>query len=155
MQMKIVMSLLVCGAISFTLIGCGNKAKAKSKGGEIQSTIDTPEAETDRYIEFDGIGAADQTLTNTSQRKSLSEAAGRNVAIEKLTAYLKGMKVDATTTVEQAITTDQRIQTVVDTTIRGIATVKREWLNDDGCIVTIRLDKKKFIDQVKEVRGIK
>ena len=151
--MKILVSFLAVGALAFWTAGCSNKAVAKTNKGEISRTIDTPEAETDRYVEFDGIGAADQTLVNMSQKRSLSEAAGRKIAEEKMLAYLKGQQIDATTTVEQAITTDQKIQGVVSNTLRGAAVIKREWTSDDGCVVTIRLDKKKFMDQIKEVRG--
>lgn len=144
---------LLLGAIfvvGLALAGCaGGKAESKVRKGELLKTMDTPDAETDRYVEFDGIGAADQTIQNVSQKRSLSEAAGRKIAEEKLVSYLKGQRIDAVTTVEQAITTDQRIKGIVDNTIRGVAIVKREWTSDDGCMVTIRLDKKKFMDQVK------
>jgi len=55
-----------------------------SSKGEVAKTLESPKVETDEYIEFDGIGAADQTLTNATQKKSLSEAAGRkNCRIRK------------------------------------------------------------------------
>ena len=152
MKMKAVLCGLMAGALAASLTGCSSKAVAKVKDGEIAQTIDS-KAETDEYVQFDGIGAADQTLTNNSQRKSLSEAAGRKVAEEKMLAYLKGQQIDATTTVEQAITTDQRIQGVVSNTLRGAEVIKREWTNDDGCVVTIRLNKRKFKDQIMQARG--
>lgn len=145
--------LMAVGALALGFTGCGKKAKAKVTKGEIARTIDTPEAETDRYIQFDGIGAADQTITNKSQRMSLSETAARKVAEEKLLAYLKGQQIDATTTVEQAITTDQRIQGIVSNTLKGVAIIKREWTSDDGCVMTIRLDKKRFMDEIRQARG--
>ncbi len=145
-----VFSLAIFFAVGIILTGCaGGKAVSKVKKGELLKTMDTPEVETSRYIEFDGIGAADQTIQNISQKRSLSEAAGRKIAEEKLLSYLKGQRIDASTTVEQAITTDQKIRGVVDNTIRGVAIVKREWTSDDGCMVTIRLDKKKFMDQLQ------
>ncbi len=152
MRLNAWVCIVSMGLLSIGMVGCGaKKAISKVKKGEIAKTIDTPTVETDRYIEFDGIGAADQTLTNMSQKRSLSEAAGRKIAEEKMLAYLKGQFIDATTTVEQAITTDQKIQGVVQNTLRGAAVVKREWTSDDGCVVSIRLDKKKFMDEVKGV----
>ena len=148
--MKILVCLLAIGSMALATVGCAHKAVAKTKKGEIQRTIDTPEAETDRYIEFDGIGAADQTIQNKSQRMSLSESAARKVAEEKMLAYLKGQSIDANTTVEQAVTSNQKIQGIVQQTLRGAMVVKREWTNDDGCVLSIRLDKKKFKDQVME-----
>ncbi len=155
MRTNLMIFLAAVVSVGLVVTGCNKKAMSKVKKGEIAQTIDTPEAETDRYVEFDGIGAADQTITNSSQKKSLSESAGRKIAEEKMLAYLKGQQIDATTTVEQAITTDQKIQGLVSNNLRGAAIVKREWTSDDGCVVTIRLDKKKFMDQVKEARGAK
>ena len=150
--MKIFVCFLAIGSMALLTAGCANKAVAKTKKGEIQRTIDTPEAETDRYIEFDGIGAADQTIQNKSQKMSLSESAARKVAEEKMLAYLKGQSIDASTTVEQAVTSNQKIQGIVQQTLRGAMVVKREWTNDDGCVLSLRLDKKKFKDQVMEAK---
>lgn len=152
MQMRSVTCLMLAAGLAVVTAGCANKAASRVKKGELVNTIDTPKIETSDYIEFDGIGAADQSLTNVTQKRSLSEAAARKVAEEKLLAYLKGQQLDANTTVEQAITTDQRIQGVVSNTLRGVQIVKREWTNDDGCFITVRLDKKKFMDQIKEVK---
>ncbi len=153
MRAKYLVCWVALAGFSITTVGCANKAASRTKKGELVNTIDTVNAETSNYIEFDGIGAADQSVSNITQKRSLSEAAGRKIAEEKLLAYLKGQQIDANTTVEQAITTDQRIQGVASNSLRGAQIVKREWTNDDGCVVTIRLDKKKFIDQIKEVRG--
>ena len=147
-MMKKVISYLSVALMAFAVAGCSHKADSRVKKGEISRTIDTPDVETDRYIEFDGIGAADQTISNKSQKMSLSESAARKVAEEKMLAYLKGQSIDATTTVEQAVTTDQKIQGIVQQTLRGAMVMKREWTSDDGCVLTIRLDKKKFKDQL-------
>ena len=150
MQIKMIVCFAAVGTLALGTVGCSNKATAKTKKGEIVRTIDTPEAESDRYVQFDGIGAADQTIQNKSQRMSLSESAARKVAEEKMLAYLKGQTIDANTTVEQAVTSNQKIQGIVQQTLRGAMVVKREWTNDDGCVLSIRLDKKKFKDQVME-----
>ena len=150
--MKTLITFLAAGAFALSAAGCSNKATSKTKKGEINRTIDTPEAETDRYINFDGIGAADQTIQNKSQRMSLSESAARKVAEEKMLAYLKGQTIDANTTVEQAVTSNQKIQGLVQQTLRGAMVVKREWTNDDGCVLSLRLDKKKFKDQIMEAK---
>ena len=139
---------LSAAILAFAVAGCSGKAESRVKKGEIARTMDTPDAETDRYIEFDGIGAADPTLQNKSQKMSLSESAARKVAEEKMLAYLKGQSIDANTTVEQAVTTNQTIQGIVQQTLRGAMVVKREWTSDDGCVLTIRLDKKRFKDQL-------
>lgn len=146
--MKKFMCYMSVAVLALAVAGCSHKAESRVKKGEIARTMDTPDAETDRYIEFDGIGAADQTLQNKSQKMSLSESAARKVAEEKMLAYLKGQSIDANTTVEQAVTTNQKIQGIVQQTLRGAMVVKREWTSDDGCVLTIRLDKKRFKDQL-------
>ncbi len=146
--MKKILCMMSLGVLALGAAGCSHKADSRVKKGEIARTLDTPEAETDRYIEFDGIGAADQSIQNKSQKMSLSESAARKIAEEKMLAYLKGQSIDATTTVEQAITTDQKISGIVQQTLRGAMITKREWTTDDGCVLTLRLDKKKFKDQV-------
>ena len=146
--MKKFMCYMSVAVLALAAAGCSGKAQAKVKKDEIARTMDTPDVETDRYIEFDGIGAADQTIQNKSQKMSLSETAARKVAEEKMLAYLKGQQIDATTTVEQAMATDQKITGMISNTLRGAAVIKREWTSDDGCIMTIRLDKKKFKDQL-------
>ncbi len=152
MSQKLV-CLMVLAGFSIAAAGCSSKPKTLVKNGELVDSSYTPKVETDDYIEFDGIGAADQSISNKTQKRSLSEAAARKVAEEKLLAYLKGQQIDATTTVEQAITTDQKIQGVVSNTLRGVQVVRRDWIKeDDGCVMVIRLDKKKFMDQIKEVR---
>ena len=150
--MKIIICFLTLGALSFGSAGCAHKAVAKTKKGEINRVIDTPTAETDRYIDFDGIGAADQSVQNKSQRMSLSETAARKVAEEKMLAYLKGQTIDANTTVEQAVTSNQNIKGIVQQTLRGAMVMKREWTNDDGCVLSLRLDKKNFKDQVMSAK---
>ena len=146
--MKKFLYVAFVGATALAIQGCSHKAESRVKKGEIARTMDTPDAETDRYIEFDGIGAADQTIQNKSQKMSLSESAARKIAEEKMLAYLKGQAIDANTTVEQAITSDQKIQGIVQQTLRGAMITKREWTTDDGCVLTLRLDKKKFKDQL-------
>jgi hypothetical protein len=54
-------------------------------------------------------------------------------------------------TVERAIETDSKLQTVIDAEIKGAEEVKLEWTSDDGCIVTMRLDK----NRLEKMMGVK
>lgn len=98
---------------------------------------------SNRYIEFEGIGAVDPTITNRTQRRSLSESAGRKIAEEKMLAYLENQKIDPTN-VKAAIDPMNKRRKILSGTLRGVAVVKREWTKEDNCIVTIRLNKKKL-----------
>jgi len=87
---------------------------------------------------FDGIGAADQTLTNATQKKSLSEAAGRKIAEENLLAYLKGQNIDARPPLKQAVTTDIKNSSgIVQNNFARRRSSARNGPTTDGCVVVM------------------
>jgi hypothetical protein len=136
------------GLISFfsllTLVGCGGNGTYVKKG-EIEKNINQ-QAETSRYIEALGIGAADKTLQNTTQRRATSRDAAIVQAQYEMLSYVKGVQLDGGITVEKAMETDSKLESYLKEVIKGSEIVKNEWTNDDGCVVTLRLDKKKLAD---------
>jgi hypothetical protein len=40
--------------------------------------------------------------------------------------------------------TDSKLQSIIDAEIKGAEEVKYEWTGDDGCVVTMRLDKRRL-----------
>jgi hypothetical protein len=48
--------------------------------------------------------------------------------------------------VEKAMETDSKLESYLKETIKGAEVIKTEWTNDDGCVVTLQLDKKKLTD---------
>ena len=127
-----------------SLIGCGGSTSYVKKG-EIQKTIDQ-KSESSRYIEALGIGAADDTLKNTTQRRATSRDAAIVQAQYEMLSYVKGVQLEGGMTVEKAMETDSKLETYLKEMIKGSEIVKNEWTNDDGCVVTMRLDKKKLAD---------
>ncbi len=123
------------------LFGCSNHTYVNK--GEIQKTI-KQQSETSRYIEAIGIGAADSTLTNNTQRRATSRDAAIVQAQYEMLSYVKGVQLEGGITVEKAMETDSKLETYLKEVIKGSEIVKNEWTNDDGCLVTIRLDKKKI-----------
>ena len=91
-----------------------------------------------------GIGAADSILTNLTQRKATSRNAAVVDGQYRLFSMVKGLKLVGGITVEKAVETDSKLQTIIDAEIKGAEEVKYEWTNDDGCVVTMRLDKKRL-----------
>ena len=89
------------------LIGC--TAKSYVKKGEIEKTI-TQQAEASRYIEALGIGAADSTLTNTTQRRATSRDAAIVQAQYEMLSYVKGVQLEGGITVEKAMETDSKLE---------------------------------------------
>jgi hypothetical protein len=136
-------SLTLLGTASLIcLFGCGHNDTYVKKG-EIQKTI-TQQAENSRYIEALGIGAADSTLTNSTQRKATSRDAAIVQAQYEMLSYVKGVQLEGGITVEKAMETDSKVESYLKEVIKGAEIVKTEWTNDDGCVVTLRLDKKKI-----------
>ena len=124
------------------LIGCSSGSSYVKKG-EIQKTI-TQQAENSRYIEALGIGAADSSLKNTTQRRATSRDAAIVQAQYEMLSYVKGVQLEGGITVEKAMETDSKLESYLKEIIKGAEIVKNEWTNDDGCVVTLRLDKKKL-----------
>ena len=65
--------IATAGFLGILLMGCGSGNKTYVKKGEIDRTIDQ-QAVNKRYLEAIGIGAADSTLTNSTQRRATSRS---------------------------------------------------------------------------------
>ncbi len=132
--------------VSLAVVGCSDK-KSYVKKGEIDKTLDQS-AVTKSYLEAIGIGAADQNLTNSTQRRATSRNAAVVAAQYEMLSMVKGVELEGGIRVEKAMETDSLLQTKIDASIKAAEIVKSEWTNDDGCLVTIRLDKKRLQDQM-------
>ncbi len=128
-----------------TLVGLTACSRNSSyvKGGEVKKTIEQDSIQS-KYIETIGIGAADSTLNNTTQRRATSRDAAIVQAQYEMLSIVKGVQLEGGITVQKAMETDSRLETTVKDTIRGAQIVKNEWTNDDGCVVTLRMDKKRL-----------
>jgi hypothetical protein len=129
------------------LAACGGGKKSYVKHGELEKTLDQ-EAVNKKFLEAVGIGAADSTLTNGTQRKATSRNAAIVAAQYEMLSMIKGVELEGGIRVEKAVETDSVLQTKIDAAIKGAEIVKSEWTNDDGCVVTLRLDKKRLQDMM-------
>src|SRR3982074_1320364 len=122
-------------ACSFALgvfAGCGGN-RSYVKGGENRKSLDQ-EAVKSKYIETIGIGAADSTLTNTTQRRATSRDAAIVQAQYEMLSYVKGVQLEGGITVEKAMETDSKVESYMKEVIKGAEIVKTEWTSDDGCV---------------------
>src|SRR5579864_5734870 len=116
-----VVSIVAAVALS----GCGGN-KSYVKHGEVQKTIDQQPVAS-RYIDTIGIGAADSTLTNTTQRRATSRDAAIVQAQYEMLSMVKGIELDGGITVQKAMETNSQLETTVKDTIRGAEIIKSEW----------------------------
>ncbi|MEK7475695.1 MAG: hypothetical protein AAB152_08695 [Candidatus Coatesbacteria bacterium] len=126
--------------LTATMAGCGPKSVALNNG-ELRSTIDAPTQSGD-FIEAMGIGAADPALPTATQRKATSRNAAIVDAQYQLVAKLKGVTIEGGITIEKAMETSSKITASVNNMVKGAEVTKIEWTNDDGCVVTVRINKK-------------
>ena len=133
-----VLALFAGGAV-----GCGSRSYVKQ--GQVQQTIEH-ESIGKKYIETIGIGAANPELKNDTQRRASSRNAAVVQAQYEMLFIVKGIQLEGGVTVKQAVETDSQLRTRVDAAIQGAEVIKTEWTADDGCVVTLRLDKGRLED---------
>ncbi|OGS27510.1 MAG: hypothetical protein A3J70_06460 [Elusimicrobia bacterium RIFCSPHIGHO2_02_FULL_61_10] len=112
-----------------------------SKTGEVEREW-VEEGVTKNYVFARGMGAADQTLENKTQRMATSRNASIVNGQYNMLSFVKGISLEGGVTVEKAIETDSVLATKINAVIKGAQVVRTEWTSDDGCVVVLRLPKK-------------
>lgn len=142
--MKKLMFIAVLGILA---AGCSSSQSkgTVSSSGEIEREW-VEEGVTKNYIFARGIGAADQTLENKTQRMATSRNASIVNGQYNMLSFVKGVSLEGGITVEKAIETDSVLATKIDAVIKGAQVVRTEWTADDGCVVVLRLSKKTLKD---------
>ena len=134
--------LMVLGmSMTLALAGCGGGSFIKD--GKMSNKLEQ-QVDQDRYIEVTGIGAPAKDVETMAQKKQTSRNAAKVAAQFELASIVKGLKITGGITVEKAMETDSRIQTSVDTMIKGLLPVSEEWDDEQGCVVKMRLDKQRM-----------
>jgi len=123
--------------------GCSSspdKSTVSSKGEIEREWVE--EGVTKNYVFARGMGAADQTLENKTQRMATSRNASIVNGQYNMLSFVKGISLEGGVTVEKAIETDSVLATKINAVIKGAQVVRTEWTSDDGCVVVLRLPKK-------------
>jgi len=138
---------LALAALSLLVAGCSttNQKGTVSDKGEIEREW-AEEGVTKNFVFARGIGAADQTLENKTQRMATSRNAAIVSAQYNMLSLIKGVNLEGGITVEKAMETDSLLATNINATIKGAQVVRSEWTSDDGCVVILRLSKKALKD---------
>lgn len=140
---KLVLGMLVLSIAVFAGCSAKNTKELVSKEGEIAREW-IEEGITKDAVIARGIGAADQKLENKTQKMATSRNSAIVNAQYNMLAMIKGIKLTGGITVEKAIEGDSKLQTEIDAMIKGAQVIKTEWTSDDGCVITLRLAKKKI-----------
>jgi len=84
-----------------------------------------------------GIGAPPAQPANPAQARAMAERAAQVVAYRNLLEAIKGVRVDATTTVENFIVTSDVIRTQVNGIIQGATVMDKKYMSDGSVEVTV------------------
>ncbi|MCX7641883.1 MAG: hypothetical protein N2Z20_04535 [Elusimicrobiales bacterium] len=139
MNMIKLISLVICSILIISCKSSPDRGTVTSSGEIEREWVE--EGVTKNYIYARGIGAADKTLENKTQRMATSRNAAIVSAQYNLLSLLKGVQLEGGITVEKAIETDSILATKINAVVKGAEVVRTEWTNDDGCVVVLRLRK--------------
>jgi hypothetical protein len=84
-----------------------------------------------------GIGAPAAQSANAVQARAMAERAAQVVAYRNLLEALKGVRVDSTATVENFISTNERIRAGVSGIIQGATIMDKKYMSDGSVEVTV------------------
>lgn len=92
---------------------------------------------TQGLITAKGSGAPPTGITVISQARLMAERAAKADALRNLLEAVKGVRVDADTTVENFITKNDVVMTRVSGIVKGATVVDKRYLSDGGVEVTV------------------
>lgn len=138
---KAIWFLAAAGA--FLLIGCGGGMKSALDKGELAPKFEDTKVDG-KYLWVRGFGAANPAHPTKTQRRIMSREAAIAMGQQRAVEYIKGSGVIANVKVQDAISKDSTIETMVDGVVKGAEIVTSEFTDDDGCTVVLRIDKEQF-----------
>jgi hypothetical protein len=149
-----VKKLFVVLFVAVLFYGCASSHDkgTVSKEGEIEREW-VEQGITKNFVFARGLGAADQTLENKTQKMATSRNSAIVNAQYNMLSVVKGVQLEGGITVEKAIETDSMLATTIDAAIKGAQVVRSEWTSDDGCIVVLQLSKKALKEMGLKVAG--
>lgn len=133
---------LAVAGLAVLAAACGGPVSRVKKGRVSETINQSPDKRG--YIETIGIGASDPALPTDTQRKALARDAAIVKAQYEMLSMVKGVTLEGGITVSRAIEIDSTLEAKIKETIKGAEVIKSEFTSDSGCVVTIRLPKKRL-----------
>ncbi|WP_458401408.1 hypothetical protein [Candidatus Avelusimicrobium sp.] len=134
------LSLLI--AALFCLGACGGLKSAVKNGAIAPAFNDT--LVDDAYLWVRGFGAANPAHKTDSQRRILSREAAIAHAYQRATEVIYGANLESNVQIVDAVSTGSTIHTTSSGVLSQMELVSTEYLEDGGCSVIMRIDKKKL-----------
>lgn len=140
--MKNIAILLIC---SVFFIACGKTMKSAVKEGKIAPSFNDTLLDDD-YLWIRGFGAANPQHQNDSQRRILSREAAIAHAYQRATEVLYGTDLKSHVQIVDAVSVGSTIDSSATGMLKHMELVKTEYLEDNGCAVIMRINRK-FLNQ--------
>ncbi|MFA5072757.1 MAG: hypothetical protein WC539_02490 [Nitrospirota bacterium] len=133
----VVIAFIVCACICFT----GSDASAQL-AGTIKDVVESSGSSgkidwTTNVVTAVGIGAPPSQPTSSAQARGMAERAAQVVAYRNLLEAIKGVRVDATTTIENFMVSSDVIKTEVNGIIQGATVMDKKYMSDGSVEVTV------------------
>src|SRR5512147_2875931 len=133
-------SYLALLVITFLVFTAGTAAAQLV--GTIKDVIETTGSSgkidwTTGVITSVGIGAPPAQPANAAQARAMAERAAQVVAYRNLLEAVKGVRIDATTTVENFMVTSDVIRTQVSGFVQGAMVMDKKYMSDGSVEVTV------------------
>ena len=133
--------LLITLLAACSVCACTATLKPAVKNGAIAPAFNDTLLTGD-YLWVRGFGAANPAHTAGSQRRIMSREAAIAHAYQRATEVLYGANLDAQVQVVDAVSVGSTIDSSAQGVIGQMELVSTEYLEDDGCTVTMRLSRR-------------
>lgn len=163
MKLGKIVLLSVVVLLMASVMGCTN-AKAKDKDrnekmvttnerlvqdGETVNAIQTTQSM--EFYEAQAFGGPSPEAATMAAKKQTSLEAAKLSALNDIATYLYGVKLESGMTVKDAALKDSNISAEVTVFIRGAEVIKKEWDDEGGCSVVMRINMKDFKERLKAI----
>jgi hypothetical protein len=129
------------GIVIFKKIALCLIANVIFSGGPSAQAQEAPDKD---YVETVGIGIADPTIHNITQRRAAARDAAIVQAQRRMLSIVNGSTPQAPVAPGEIPPPPSPLDAKIDKAIQRVRVMETEWANDDSCTVTLRLDREHF-----------
>lgn len=122
------------------LAACSSNLKTAVKNGEIAPSFNDTLLDDD-YLWVRGFGAANPAHQSQTQRRILSREAAIAHAYQRATEVLYGTNLESHVQVIDALSASSTVDSSAQGILRRMELINTEYLQDDGCAVTMRISR--------------